>query len=238
MGTAADALFGAGHILAEWFSERADLRGRAARSFSNAPASWSALGSSRKPREEPEALARRNPLRRLTRRKFCASATEDEAAAAIVAEAPSRGHAWTRRRKPLRRAPAESSDESTGDSPSLAAVDAALTSCRWTDLAAESLTTEDSVEAATAATAVASAIATEPESPLQEAPATVPAPAVAATVKGKRNRNRPASPKPDPKREKLLKALRDYYQYSEAIDKVPPHRVLAINRGERAKSYA
>ena len=33
----------------------------------------------------------------------------------------------------------------------------------------------------------------------------------------------------------MLKALRDYYQYSEAIDKVPPHRVLAINRGERVR---
>ncbi len=32
------------------------------------------------------------------------------------------------------------------------------------------------------------------------------------------------------------KAFRDYFNYSEALAKVPPHRVLAINRGERAKA--
>ena len=38
VGTAADALLGAGHILAEWFSERADLRGKL--HVLDAPASW------------------------------------------------------------------------------------------------------------------------------------------------------------------------------------------------------
>ncbi len=33
----------------------------------------------------------------------------------------------------------------------------------------------------------------------------------------------------------LQRAFRDYFQYSESISKVPPHRVLAINRGEKAK---
>jgi uncharacterized protein len=32
------------------------------------------------------------------------------------------------------------------------------------------------------------------------------------------------------------KAFRDYFHYSEALSKVPPHRVLAINRGERARA--
>ena len=31
------------------------------------------------------------------------------------------------------------------------------------------------------------------------------------------------------------KAFRDFFDYSEALSKIPPHRVLAINRGERAK---
>jgi uncharacterized protein len=31
------------------------------------------------------------------------------------------------------------------------------------------------------------------------------------------------------------RAFRDYFHYSESLAKVPPHRVLAINRGERAK---
>ena len=32
------------------------------------------------------------------------------------------------------------------------------------------------------------------------------------------------------------KAFRDYFKYSEALGKIPPHRILAINRGERAKA--
>lgn len=37
------------------------------------------------------------------------------------------------------------------------------------------------------------------------------------------------------KRNKLENSLRDYFDYSESIDKIRAHRILAINRGERAK---
>ncbi len=35
--------------------------------------------------------------------------------------------------------------------------------------------------------------------------------------------------------EKKIKAFRDYFDYREEIRNIPPHRVLAINRGERAR---
>jgi uncharacterized protein len=35
--------------------------------------------------------------------------------------------------------------------------------------------------------------------------------------------------------EKAAAAFRDFFEFSEPLHKVPPHRVLAINRGERAK---
>ena len=35
--------------------------------------------------------------------------------------------------------------------------------------------------------------------------------------------------------EKKIKAFRDYFDYREEIRSIPPHRVLAINRGERAR---
>ena len=50
-----------------------------------------------------------------------------------------------------------------------------------------------------------------------------------------------AAPKPEPapsrkaKGKPDSKAFRDFFDYSEALAKIPPHRVLAINRGERAK---
>ncbi|MFV1964043.1 MAG: Tex-like N-terminal domain-containing protein [Pirellulaceae bacterium] len=39
----------------------------------------------------------------------------------------------------------------------------------------------------------------------------------------------------DRKRQRLEKAFADYCGFRESIAKVPPHRILAINRGERAK---
>jgi len=35
--------------------------------------------------------------------------------------------------------------------------------------------------------------------------------------------------------EKAAQGFRDYFQYSDRLDRIPPHRVLAMNRGERAK---
>jgi protein Tex len=35
--------------------------------------------------------------------------------------------------------------------------------------------------------------------------------------------------------EKRIKAFRDYFNYREEIRRIPPHRILALNRGERAK---
>jgi uncharacterized protein len=37
------------------------------------------------------------------------------------------------------------------------------------------------------------------------------------------------------KRQKLISAFKDYFDFSEKISKIPPHRVLAINRGDRSR---
>ena len=37
------------------------------------------------------------------------------------------------------------------------------------------------------------------------------------------------------KRQQLENAFKDYFEYHEPISKAPPHRILAVNRGERAK---
>ena len=42
--------------------------------------------------------------------------------------------------------------------------------------------------------------------------------------------------KPERDAEKDQRAFRDYFQYSEALGRIPPHRVLAINRGEHVKA--
>ena len=45
----------------------------------------------------------------------------------------------------------------------------------------------------------------------------------------------PKTAKKDKKKQKSDSAFKDYYDYSEPLTKIPPHRVLAINRGERGK---
>jgi uncharacterized protein len=64
-----------------------------------------------------------------------------------------------------------------------------------------------------------------PTGRLFESPAVPVAAPLAAVLKKKKK-----------KKKKVIgeHAFKDYYQYSEPLSKVPPHRVLAINRGERA----
>ena len=82
-------------------------------------------------------------------------------------------------------------------------------------------------------------------SPLAEppTPAKAPSPAEAATPAApprprQAKADRRLSKKEQKKKkveERRQKAFRDYFDYGEEIKKIPPHRVLAINRGERAK---
>ena len=37
------------------------------------------------------------------------------------------------------------------------------------------------------------------------------------------------------KREQKIESFKDYFEYQEPLSKIPPHRLLAINRGERSK---
>ena len=65
-----------------------------------------------------------------------------------------------------------------------------------------------------------------------------PAPPCNANWPGSRPRRR-LQKKRELKKKKIeeqkIKAFRDYFDYREEIKKIPPHRVLAINRGERAR---
>ena len=65
-------------------------------------------------------------------------------------------------------------------------------------------------------------------------PAPAAAPAAAKGARQQPKKNAKAKQKEQDK-EREQRAFRDYFHYSEALAKVPPHRVLAINRGERAK---
>jgi uncharacterized protein len=69
----------------------------------------------------------------------------------------------------------------------------------------------------------------------QTAPRAEPlAPSLPKRAKAERRLNKKEQKKKKAE-EKRQKAFRDYFSYSEELKRIPPHRVLALNRGERAK---
>jgi uncharacterized protein len=63
----------------------------------------------------------------------------------------------------------------------------------------------------------------------QRAEAAPDLPAAAAKTESARSKERKA------RHEKLVHLFRDYFDFREGVGKIPPHRVLAINRGERGR---
>ena len=74
------------------------------------------------------------------------------------------------------------------------------------------------------------------EAAASEAPAAVPH--AAAEAKRPKKEKKPKKPltKAERRAAELKRAFRDYFQFAESISRLPPHRVLAINRGERARA--
>ena len=183
--SAADALLGAGHILAETFSERADFRGKLRAILEK---SGKLVSAAVEPEVKPEVKAEVK----------AAEVKEDKAEAAPVVEAQVTEVEAAKPQAEVEAAPAE--------------VEAAA-----------------AVGAEDAAKPPAEAQAAEGESPVAATTEAAPPapPAVADKKKKKKDKKKEG---PD------HRAFRDYFQYAEALKKIPPHRVLAINRGERAKA--
>lgn len=206
--TIADALLGAGHILAETFSERADLRGKlreivertgvlvslaidpergAAKETASAPAPTTAAHEA--PAEPAEQVA-------------------EETSAPDAATAPTD-------------APAE---------PTVAVEEATSSDAESTESAAVEPPTESPAEAS------ATIVAESPGEPAAASPAEAPAPAPALKAPSAKAlaRKKAKEREKELKEKHQAKAFRDYFDFGEPIRRVPPHRVLAINRGERA----
>ncbi|HEY2838576.1 MAG TPA: Tex family protein [Pirellulales bacterium] len=201
-----DVLLGVGHILAETFSERADLRGRlraileqtgrlvSAQADADAKEA-AAEGQAAQAAAAPEAPALVPPVSECTALDTTSSESTAPEATAIEDTGPVS-------------AALESAAPSAGDSAQGSPVEAA-----------------DMLDAASAAKGEGMP------------PASTPAPAAPTAVAKKSNKDR--KEKKDKKDKKDAKgdrkAFQDFFDFSEALGKVPPHRVLAINRGERAK---
>lgn len=199
--TAADALLGAGHILAEMFSERADLRGRLRQIIEKTGVlvSTGEEPDAKRPRESREPIEPKEKESEAAAAPAVAVASSEPTSASVATESTPSAEAVVE-------APPSPDDAVVGEPASVASEASAELAAPLPDAPIESTSTA--------------------------AAAPVPAPPAAA-------------PAPSAKREKKKKppkevnehhAFRDYFSYREAIGRVPPHRVLAINRGERAKA--
>ncbi len=209
--TPAEALLGAGHILAEQFSERADLRQQL--------------------RQIVERTGKLVTSKAETEAKPPAGSEPSPHAAVAVVDEP----AMVESDAGVEHSQPEASHLPASELDSAAQPGAG----EHSDLADDTLQATDSATADSDTSCVATTLpageidsADEPE--LSSAAASVPAPAVAATTA------KPAPPrrkqgKPVVKLDDLEQRFRDYFNYQESLRRIPPHRVLAINRGERAR---
>ena len=260
--TAADALLGAGHILAEHFSEMAELRQRlrdilqrTGKIFSTRVATAESSKAAVPPAAAP-ALAPAPAVNRQTSAVSAGSGTAATETAGEAIETPvDSGPPLLESGLPPAAGVEPSAAPPTTTAPEAAAPPAAVPSPADSVAVAAPTAPEAAVaEGATDAAAVATASATTTEGqttaaataaagPAAAAPAVVPVPvrrtAAEKRAAAKARKAERKAAEREERRKKLeeirLKAYRDYFDFSEEVRKIPPHRVLALNRGERAK---
>ncbi len=270
--TIADALLGVGHIIAEDFSERADLRGRLRKIYKRTGQLVSTkIGKPEKSdRIEPavaavslaasgETVAAAHQHLGMVQTAIDFDAVADGASPASAlpvpaphTAAPAAGHAAPAVELPLageeNHVPA--TEQPTVVQPASADVThvvSPVTQLVDTPHVAQTIVPAHQVEQAAslvveqAAGEVPVEIAPEhPPTPATAEPAiesqaaSIPAAAVAKSVKpGDKKRSKDRDKEKE--KEDEGKEFRDYFDYKEQLGRVPPHRVLAINRGEKAK---
>ncbi|MGO9108595.1 MAG: Tex-like N-terminal domain-containing protein [Thermoguttaceae bacterium] len=287
----ADALLGAGHILAEQFSERADLRQRlreilqkTGKIVTTQIAPDPVVAPAPVPSEETKPQAAQTPdgtsiqpvststepLVAQTPAEDVADVTEPTVPLAVaVASAPSadtsdtqlaavfvadvvpethglaeaKGLAEEHGQTEGERGPEKVEVEPVASEPIAAVPVPVEHSAGVATSASAGEVTSASVGEATGASA-GETVGTAETTPVGDVPPSVEAkpPVAPAAARRARDRERAKAEKQNKKEakrkkieERRIKAFRDYFNYAEDIKKIPPHRVLAINRAERAK---
>lgn len=267
----ADALLGAGHILAERISERADLRGRlraiyesggrlvtsaaepeVAKSKGAAAEVQPQLQSDASPAQEEQHSGEQHAEERHSGEIDQTGGSAEEPSAELTPEQgaaedaqdlhSASGSAEQEAELELSGASEESGIEQ--DEASREAEDSqhAADLSETIVLEAPESSTGSDDSATETPRAAESAETTDPAATTDAPPAAGTAPAFAKkSAKEKRKAQAMsakalAAARQEKKKEDERKSFRDYFNYSEAINKVPPHRILAINRGERAKA--
>jgi uncharacterized protein len=267
--TSADALLGAGHILAEQFSEMADLRQKLREIFQRTGKFVCARigGDPKEASEKKEAPLRsdapkaQGPSKERPAPDRTAESPEPVQESPIAEASPepappeapaSEPEAPSAEVEPL---PPQATEQPVVEPPSAELQGAEPPSAEPQPAEAQAVASQpaESPPAEAIAAPIEGGTDAPPEIKPAESevkPATAEgAPAKAKSKPAKASEPKPASPpKPQPPKltkrelrkkkeeERKNKAFQDYFDYAEEIKKIPHHRVLAINRGERAKA--
>lgn len=234
--TPADALLGAGHILAEMISERAELRQRLREIvYRSGKLVSSRIASDVKPAAADAAAAEAAPAPA----EAPAPLAPEAVSVAVIGDVPAEftstdTHAVIETLSSLDTIDLpESGLEETVDLP--ADEEAVVESRDSTDSVIEPIETSPVISEPidVAAVGVITTVAST-----TDAPPPPPRPVAKKQTRGDAKKQSKADRKAEEKKkkeERIQKAFADYYDYREDVRKVPPHRVLAINRGERAR---
>ena len=242
--TVDDVLAGVRHIMAEWFSERPDVRGRLRKILH---------------RTGQLVCARvESPRRGAVESEIAAAGEEDVATAENMGECATEPSA----EEPLLQAPLATQATVASEAVTVPADQAAEPAgqaildqeCELSHTvespAADEIVhgTDDVACAGSEASPAANASALDTTTPGVEGshPEHDPAEASTSSTPVPLAPRRPSKAKKrgplsaainekEKKRQRLEAAFKDYYSFQESITRLPPHRVLAINRGERAR---
>jgi uncharacterized protein len=234
LNTTDDVLNGVGHLIAERVAEIAELRGRLRRIFQRSGRIVCTKVETPPPGNEPSP-----PVAAETVDSSGEASTGAAEPPAVDSATGQEHHSQSTASEQLEIAQVEAeSDEGADRARAPADAPAELSAASQDSPAAVAETTEDSQSNASEAGMfpTAAVVADGGEAPsgseeslpagrLFEAPPVPVALPVTTLLKKKKK-----------KKKKVVgeHAFKDYYNYSEPLGRVPPHRVLAINRGERA----
>ncbi|MBA4016449.1 MAG: hypothetical protein C0483_04605 [Pirellula sp.] len=239
--TPADALLGAGHILAELFSERADFRGRVRTILEKSgKITTTAVEPEVKPGTEKQAeraaadKAEKNAAEKSAKADEASqplfaglSDESDEAqSATFVADAVADVETphFDAVETPEELQASDMEEEGAPVDPAEPPVDTAVPE-------ADAAATPEGVEDTESTARVV-------DSPLPSTDESAPLPGAAVAQRQPRKKEKKPKKiltKAERRAAEMQRAFRDYFQFSESVSKLPPHRVLAINRGEKAK---
>ncbi|MEN6457898.1 MAG: Tex-like N-terminal domain-containing protein [Thermoguttaceae bacterium] len=251
--TAADAVLGAGHILAEQFSEHIELRGRLREVLQRT----GVLVTSRLPSEEKTSAAAQksesveqeaSPERSTPDSNAAAVSAIDSLAVTVTGSGSDAPENQSLQSELVSASQPDvlqlTSLDSLPDEPVVADPTESADAARPGSGAVDTGSTVDTLSMVISQQAWAPQgdnVATTSDQGSQGTKLWPPAPGAAAArrklarklAKESQKKKRDAQKKK--LEEKRIKDFADYFEYREELRRIPPHRVLAINRGERAK---